>query len=160
MLRLIFFNFFKLSDVIYNSDLANESSGHDNPFAEYPVVKITKNGNNIKVFMTADYYNSTYFKNWGNFSNARYNYPILLSDRKNPEVEISGTVRGFDLPGLTITLDTTASSINDFYNVGALVAVTIHFNDTLSDAYLCVYLRIFSMHLPELFHPQDHLSHS
>ena len=66
--------------------------------------------------MTEDYYNSTYFKNWGNFSNARHNYPILLSDRKNPEVEISGTVRGFDLPGLTITLDTTASSVNDFYN--------------------------------------------
>ena len=110
------FSKYLLSDVIYNSDLANESSGHDNPFAEYPLVKITKNGNNIKVFMTADYYNSTYFKNWGNFSNARHNYPILLSDRKNPEVEISGTVRGFDLPGLTITLDTTASSTNDFYN--------------------------------------------
>ena len=110
------FSKYLLSDVIYNSDLANESSGHDNPFAEYPLVKITKNGNNIKVFMTADYYNSTYFKNWGNFSNARHNYPILLSDRKNPEVEISGTIRGFDLPGLTITLDTTASSTNDFYN--------------------------------------------
>ena len=87
------FSKYLLSDVIYNSDLANESSGHDNPFAEYPLVKITKNGNNIKVFMTADYYNSTYFKDWGNFSNTRHNYPIF-SDRKNPEVEISGTVRG------------------------------------------------------------------
>ena len=81
------FSKYLLSDVIYNSDLANESSGHDNPFAEYPVVKITKNGNNIKVFMTEDYYNSTYFKNWGNFSNARIIIPFFYQIEKIPKLK-------------------------------------------------------------------------